>query len=111
MLERSQRTRVRPPITSIPCAAGNRVNAGNLMEHPVQYLTVVTKFLDRMIEEHGDRLFVVFGFFCLGVIAWILTRKRKHPVQDFSVVILPLGLAPRQEPERLPEPFEDRSSL
>ena len=38
------------------------------MEHPVQYLARVTKFLDRMIEEHGDQLFVVFGFICLGVI-------------------------------------------
>jgi hypothetical protein len=100
-----------PLLARAPHAARNRVNAGNLMQHPVQYLTVVTKFLDRMIEEHGDRLFVVFGFFCLGVIAWILTRKRKHPVQDFSVVILPFGIAPRKETEHLPGPFEDRSGL
>ncbi len=111
MLVRSQRRRVRPPNAGILRAACYRVNTGNRMEHPVQYLTVVTKFLDRMIEEHGDRLFVAFGFICLGVIAWILIRRRRHPVQDFSVVILPLGLAPRKETERFPEPFEDRSSL
>jgi len=81
------------------------------MQHPIQYLTVVTKFLDRMIEEHGDQLFVAFGFVCLGVIAWILMRKRTHPVQDFSVIILPLGIAPRKETEHLPGPFEDRSGL
>ena len=81
------------------------------MEHPVQYLTVVTKFLDRMIEEHGDRLFVVFGFFCLGVIAWILTRKRKHPVQDFSVVILPFGITPKRNPESEPVAFRDTDRL
>lgn len=110
-LETSQRTRVWAPSALVPRAAGSRVNHRNVMQHSVQYLTVVTKFLDRMIEEHGDRLFVVFGFICLGVIAWILTRKRKHPVQDFPVVILPFDIAPRKEPERLPEPFEDRSSL
>ena len=81
------------------------------MQHPIQYLTVVTDFLDRMIEEHGDRLFVVFTFVCLGVIAWILMRKRKRPVQDFWVVILPLGIAPRKETEHLPGPFEDRPGL
>ena len=81
------------------------------MQHPVQYLAVVTKFLDRMIEEHGDQLFMVFAFVCLGVVGWILTRKRRHPVQDFRVIILPLHVARRREPERLPEPFEDRSSL
>ena len=30
------------------------------------------------------------------------TRRRKQPVHDFSVVILPLGHAPKREPE--PEP-------
>ena len=100
-----------PLLARAPHAARNRVNAGNLMQHPVQYLTVVTKFLDRMIEEHGDRLFVVFTFVCLGVIAWILTRKRKHPVQAFSVVILPFNIAPRKETEHLPGPFEDQSGL
>jgi hypothetical protein len=81
------------------------------MEHPVQYLTVVTKFLDRMIEEHGDRLFVAFGFVCLGVIACILIRKRKHPVQNFRVVILPFDIAPRCEPEPEPLAFRDRDGL
>lgn len=111
MLDTSQRTRLCALSALVPQGAGSRVNHRNVMQHPVQYLTVVTKFLDRMIEEHGDRLFVVFTFFCLGVIAWILTRKRKHPVQDFPVVILPFDIAPRKEADRLPEPFEDRSSL
>ncbi|HPV81468.1 MAG TPA: hypothetical protein PK866_00010 [Nitrospira sp.] len=81
------------------------------MEHPVQYLTVVTKFLDRMIEEHGDRLFVAFGFVCLAVIAWILIRKRRHPVNDFRVVILPFNIAPRRETEPEPVAFRDRDGL
>ncbi len=81
------------------------------MEHPVQYLARVTKFLDRMIEEHGDQLFVVFGFICLGVIVWIFTRRRQQPVRDISVVVLPLGNAPRREPETDPPPFSDRPGL
>lgn len=111
MLKRGQRRCRRLTFGRTTYAATIRVNAGIQMEHPVQYLTVVTKFLDRMIEEHGDRLFVAFGFVCLAVIAWILIRKRRHPVQDFRVVILPFGIAPRKETERLPEPFEDRSAL
>ena len=81
------------------------------MEHPVQYLAVVTKFLDRMIQEHGDRLYVIFGYVCLGVILWILTRRRRHPVQDIHVVILPFDIAPKKEPGHSPGPFEDRSGL
>jgi len=77
------------------------------MEHPVQYLTVVTKFLDRLIAEQGDFLFVICTYVGLGVIVWILTRRRKRPVHDISVVILPLGLPPKREAEPEPVPFND----
>ena len=77
------------------------------MQHPVQHLTVVTKFLDRLIEEEGDRLFMAFAFIALGLIAWILLRPRKHPVQDFRIIILPFGIAPRRDTERLIDPFDD----
>lgn len=66
------------------------------------YVARVTKFLDRMIQEHGDFLFVVFGFACLVLIAWVIARPRKHPVQDFKVTILPLGIGGHRFPE--PEP-------
>jgi cbb3-type cytochrome oxidase subunit 3 len=88
-----------------------QVNIGYRMEHPVQYMAVVTKFLDRLIQEHGERLFVVFVYVCLGVIIWIFTRRRKHPVQDIRVVILPFNITPKKEPEHLPGPFDDRSGL
>jgi hypothetical protein len=80
-----------------------------LMEHPVIYLARVTEFLDRMIEEHGDQLFVVFGFICLGILVWIFIRPHKQPVQHLSVIILPLGSPPRREPDTAPQPFDDRS--
>ena len=72
------------------------------MEHPVIFLTRATRFLDFLIREYGDYLFVGFGFVCLLVLVWIFTRRRKSPAHDFPVVILPLGHAPRREPE--PEP-------
>lgn len=75
-----------------------------MVEHPVQYVARVTKFLDRMIQEHGDYLFAIFGFGCLALIAWVIARPRKHPVQDFRVTILPLGIGGRRFPEQEPEP-------
>jgi hypothetical protein len=81
------------------------------MEHPVQYLTVVTKFLDRIIEEHGDRLFMVLVFVCLGVIAWILVRRRKRPVYDFPVAILPLGTPPKHDADSEPVAFRDNEGF
>jgi hypothetical protein len=82
------------------------------MEHPVLYLKVVTDFLDRLIEEQGHILYIVFLYFCVGLIIWMLTRQRKHPVHDnFTVIILPLGLPPRKEPEHRSRLFEDHNSL
>jgi hypothetical protein len=81
------------------------------MEHPVKYLEPVTQFLDRMIQDHGDSMFVAFTFVCLAVITWIFVRPRKHPVRDISVTILPLGQPPRREPEQDPPPFEEHSGL
>jgi len=72
------------------------------MQHPVFYLTRITKFLDRLIQEQGDYLFAGFVVVCAVVLVWIFTRRRKHPVHEMSVVILPLGQAPKQDP--LPEP-------
>lgn len=72
------------------------------MEHPVVYVARVTRFLDYLIQEHGDYLFLGFVFLCLPVITWIVVRRRKRPVHDIPVVILPLGNAPRREPD--PEP-------
>ena len=81
------------------------------MEHPVKYLEPLTRFLDRMIQDHGDTIFVAFTFICLAIIAWIFVRPRKRAVHDFSVTILSLGQPPRREPEQEPPPFEEHSGL
>ena len=77
------------------------------MEHPVQYVERVTRFLDRLIEEHGDSLFVVFGFICLGIILYVLIRRRRHPVYDIPVSILPLGQPSKRKSEQDSPPFEE----
>lgn len=77
------------------------------MEHPSQYVLQVTRFLDGLIEEHGHYLFMGFAVLCLVLLVWMFTRRRKQPVQDFPVVILPLGHAPKREPEPEPVLFRD----
>ena len=77
------------------------------MEHPVDYVERATRFLDSLIHEHGDYLFVGFVFLCLLGIGWMFARRRKRPVHEIPVVILPLGNAPRREPDPEPPPFEE----
>ena len=77
------------------------------MEHPVFYLARVTKFLDRLIQEQGDYLFAGFVVVCAVVLVWMFTRRRKHPVHEISVVILPLGLPPKRESPPEPVLFRD----
>lgn len=81
------------------------------MEHPVLYLARVTKFLDGIIEEHGHYLFMGFAFFCFVLLVRMFTRRRTRPVHDISVVILPLGHAPRREPEPEPVLFRESSDF
>jgi hypothetical protein len=81
------------------------------MEHPVLYLARVTKFLDGIIEEHGHYLFMGFAVLCFLLLVWMFTRRRTRPVHDVSVVILPLGHAPRREPEPEPVLFRESSDF
>ena len=83
----------------------------SFMENPTQYVLRVTKFLDEIIEEHGHYLFMGFAFLCFVLLVWMFTRRRKHPVHDISVVILPLGQPPKREPEPRPLLFEDSSGF
>lgn len=76
------------------------------MKHPVEIVARITKVLDHLIQDYGDYLFVGFVFLCLVIIAWIVVRRRKRPVHEVPVVILPLGNAPRREPDPEPPPFE-----
>ena len=77
------------------------------MEHPVTQLARGTRFLDSVIQEHGDYLFAGLVVLSLLVIVWIFARRRKLPVHELPVMILPLGHAPKREPEPEPSPFEE----
>ena len=77
------------------------------MQHPVFYVARVTKFLDEMIREHGDYLYAGLVAVCAVLLVWMFTRARKHPVREMSVVILPLGSAPKREIERETLLFRD----
>ncbi|HWY75473.1 MAG TPA: hypothetical protein VN281_07645 [Verrucomicrobiae bacterium] len=82
------------------------------MDHPVFYVARFTKFLDRLIRDYGDYLFVGFFYLCVVLIAWIVVRRRKRPVHEIPVVVLPLGQAPRREPDPEPPPlFEESPDL
>lgn len=72
---------------------------------PAHYVLLVTRFLDRLIEEQGHYLFMGFAFCCFLIIGWIFIRpKPRRPGQArqarcVSVVILPLGRPTDREPE------------
>ncbi len=80
------------------------------MQHPVFYLERVTKFLDFMIQEYGDYLFVAFFFLCVLFLAWFFARRQKHRASSagggISMVIFPVGQAPRTKAEE-PIVFRD----
>lgn len=77
------------------------------MEHPVEYVARATRYLDSLIHEQGDYLFGGLVFLCLLGIGWMFARRRKPPVHEIPVVILPLGNAPRREPDPEPPLFEE----
>ena len=79
----------------------------SVMEHPDQILRRLTDFLDHLIQEHGDYLFIGFVYLGFAVIIWILVRRRRTPVVPVSVVILPLGAPPKRDPEPEHSPFDD----
>ena len=81
------------------------------MEHPSQYVLKVTRVLDGIIAEHGFYLFMGFAVLCFLLLVWMFTRRRTRPVHDISVVILPLGHAPRREHEPEPVLFRETSDF
>lgn len=81
------------------------------MTQPTQYALQVTRFLDGLIAEYGHYLFMGFAYLCLALLIWMFTRQRKHPVHDISVVILPLGHAPKREPAPEPLLFREDSEF
>jgi hypothetical protein len=58
---------------------------------PIYLLKPVFNFLDGLIRDQGDRLYIVFLYVCLGVIGWILSGGlRRRQVRRYSAVIVSL---------------------
>jgi len=56
-------------------------------------------------------LFAAFVVVCAVVLVWMFTRRRKRPVHEMSVVILPLGHAPKRDPQPEPVLFRGHSDF
>ena len=81
------------------------------MQNPEVLAKNVTRFLDRMIEEHGVLLYFVAVYVGLGIIIWIIARPRKRPVHYVNVVILPLEHSSTRNADRHPPPLLDQPPL
>jgi hypothetical protein len=64
----------------------------------------VFNFLDGLIREQGDRLYVVFFYVCLVVIGWILSGRlrRRVPRQPHITAIPIIVIRPSAKPPLLP---------
>ena len=69
--------------------------------HPVYLLMPVFHFLDRMIHEHGDILYMVFVYLAIPFIAWLLGRRsgRKKVKGNHTFVLV---IRPPAQPPELP---------
>jgi len=59
-----------------------------MRQNPVELLMPVFEFLDSLIEDYGDYLFMVFTWLAILTIAWILSGglRRKMPQRNTTVV-------------------------
>lgn len=63
--------------------------------HPEAVLGPVFDWLDRMIADHGDRLFVVFLWLSIFVIAWIIGGGlRRRASRNGCLVVRPSNTPP-----------------
>ena len=69
--------------------------------HPINLLMPVFHFLDRMIHEHGDILYVILVYLAVPFIAWLLGRRsgRKKLKTSHTFVLV---IRPPQQPSPLP---------
>jgi hypothetical protein len=79
------------------------------MERPVGRCAGAAKLLNHPIREPMDWLSLDVPWF--PPITGLYQRGSRLPVTLGSVVILPLGHAPRREPSRGPPPFMEQANL
>jgi hypothetical protein len=66
-----------------------------------ELLNPVFHFLDRLVHEHGDILYMLFVYIALPLIAWILGRRsgRKKTKQSHTFVLV---IRPPEQPPSVP---------
>lgn len=68
-------------------------------------------FLDSLIRDYGDYLFVVLANIGVAVIIWILTRQRRSDArQQGRMAIVIVNTQARQQSGSEPDPFDDSQS-
>jgi hypothetical protein len=67
------------------------------MEHPIHYLRPVLEFLEHLIRDQGDYLFIGLVYACMIFLAWYLVQPKPHPAKEYRIVILPRWGNSRQE--------------
>jgi hypothetical protein len=71
--------------------------------HPVQLLEPVFHFLDRMIYEYGDVLYMVLVYLAIPLIVWILTGGlRRKSARQTSGITVPIIVIRSQSPASPP---------
>jgi hypothetical protein len=69
---------------------------------PVLLLQPVFHFIDRMIQEHGDVLYMLFVYVAIPLLAWMLgrrsQRKKTKARHTFILVIRPPAQPPALPP-------------
>lgn len=75
------------------------------MQHPVQYLSLVTRYLDGVLDDYALELFAVLVVLCFIALIWATSRRNRRGEIRIQAVILPLS-RPTPPPESLdPPPF------
>src|SRR5437016_6857605 len=57
------------------------------MQHPVELVGRLGKFVDELIRQHGDYLFLGWTLLSLAVLVWIFSRRNnRNPIGPIRVV-------------------------
>ncbi len=80
------------------------------MNAQFQRIGELPTFLDSLIRDYGDYLFVVLANIGVAVIIWLLTRKRRSTAQEERMAIVIVNTQARQETGSEPDPFDDSQS-
>src|SRR5688572_20761082 len=76
---------------------------------PIYPLKPVFNFLDALIRDHGDYLYVVFAHVCVVVIVWILCgglrrrQARRDPASAIHLIVIHSAVKPPPLPPTIGE--------